>query len=80
MRPNCITHCDTALIQQTEDQVYCLMLPLHGTKTCLSNGRITKMKHQSFLYHTKPFLTDSHLEYETKTFSEVLTEGLAQAE
>jgi len=40
----------------------------------------TKMKHQSFLYCTKPFLTDSHLEYETKTFSEVLTEELAQAE
>jgi len=56
------------------------MFPLHGTKTCLLNGHITKMKHQSFLYHTKLFLTESRLEYETKTFSEVLTEELAQAE
>jgi hypothetical protein len=56
------------------------MFPLHGTKTCLSRDHITKMKHQSLLYRTKPFLTDSHLEYEIKTFSEVLTKELAQAD
>jgi len=57
-----------------------LMFQPHGTKTCLSKGHITKTKHQSLLYCTKPFLTDNHLEYETKTFSEVLTEELEQAE
>jgi len=56
------------------------MFPLHGTKTCLSKDSITKMKHQSLLYHTRPFLPHSYLEYETKTFSEVLTKELAQAE